>query len=161
MDDPNFARTVVLLIIHDGEDGTTGVIINRRGDTDELIAGSPLMPWVVAAAPPTIHFIGGPVEPEAVLCLRRDDSRDSGVSSVDLIGDSPDPSVPHRMFVGYAGWAPGQLRQEIAAGGWFVVPSLPGDAFDPDPATLWSRVLARQSGEVSRLRDYPEDPSLN
>ena len=161
MDDPNFARTVVLVLIHDGENGTTGVVINRPGEPGDMVAGSPLVPWVVAAAPPTIHFIGGPVEPDAVLCLRRDDSRESGAVSVDLIEDSPDPGVPHRMFLGYSGWAPGQLRREIAAGGWFVVASEPGDAFDPDPATLWSRVLARQEGKVSRLRHHPEDPSLN
>ena len=161
MDDPNFTRTVVLLIIHDGEDGTTGVVINRRGEPGDIIAGSPLVPWVVASAPPTIHFVGGPVQPDGVLCLRRDDSSSSGVVSVDLVDDFPDPSVPHRMFIGYAGWAPEQLRQEIAAGGWFVVPSEPGDVFDPDPATLWKRVLGRQSGEITRLRNYPEDPSLN
>lgn len=161
MDDPNFSRTVVLIILHDNDEGTTGVVINRRGKPDDLLTGSPLMPWIVASAPPTIHFIGGPVQPEGVLCLRRDDSRDSGVEPVDLLEDSPDPTVPHRIFVGYSGWAPDQLRHEISSGGWFVVESLPGDAFDADPATLWNRVLARQPGDLARLGDYPDDPSLN
>ena len=161
MDDPNFTRTVVLILIHDGEDGTTGVVLNRRGAPDGIVSGSPLVPWVVSSAPPGIHFVGGPVEPDAVLCLRRDAASLSGVVSVDLISDTPDPAVLHRIFTGYSGWAPGQLRQEIAAGGWFVLPSVAGDAFDPDPETLWQRVLARQGGEWARVGAHPVDPSLN
>jgi putative transcriptional regulator len=87
-----------------------------------------------------------------------------GVGLVDL--DAP-PEVlaaelgSLRIFAGYAGWGPGQLEAELAAGAWFVVDSEPGDAFSPEPEGLWRSVLRRQRGSLALVATYPEDPALN
>ena len=53
-----------------------------------------------------------------------------------------------RIYVGYAGWAGGQLEDEIDEGAWYVVPAEPADVFDTDPEHLWRRVLRRQPGAI-------------
>lgn len=102
------------------------------------------------------------MEPFGFLCLKADSSTSSGVHSLDIVSDVPNGDSSHRVFRGYAGWAPGQLADEINEGGWFVIPSLPGDAFDNDPSTLWVRVLRRQRiGDMRRVASFPDDPTMN
>ena len=66
-----------------------------------------------------------------------------------------------RIFAGYAGWGGGQLDDEVATGGWFVVDALPTDPFTPVPVLLWRTVLRRQPGRLSFYATYPADPSHN
>src|SRR5258706_15912297 len=123
--DPNFERTVVLLVAHE-EGGALGVVINRatEGSVGEILGS-----WGAVASEPAVVFEGGPVQPEAAICLARarpgvDDlagfNRVSGVvGTVDL---SADPETLRagvlgvRVFAGYAGWSSGQLETEIETG---------------------------------------------
>jgi putative transcriptional regulator len=66
-----------------------------------------------------------------------------------------------RVFAGYAGWAPGQLENEIDVGAWFTVDADPSDVFTDDPDGLWHQVLRRQPDELALFSTYPADPSLN
>ena len=66
-----------------------------------------------------------------------------------------------RVFVGYAGWSPGQLEQELAAGGWLALDLEADDPFCADPSQLWQKVLRRQGGRVAMFATAPEDPSTN
>ena len=65
------------------------------------------------------------------------------------------------MFVGYAGWAPGQLEAELDQEAWFVVALEPTDPFSTDPEHLWRDVLRRQRGRVAMFAHYPVDPEVN
>ena len=65
------------------------------------------------------------------------------------------------MYAGYAGWAPGQLEAELVDDGWIVVDAELTDVHTDDPDELWWEVLARQSGPVGRLGNYPRDPRDN
>ena len=65
------------------------------------------------------------------------------------------------MFVGYAGWAAGQLDDELAQHAWFVVDAHASDPFATDPPALWSAVLRRQRGRIAMFASCPEDPSVN
>lgn len=161
LDDPNFERTVVLIIAHDESEGTMGVVINRLDPDPMPDADSPLQRWIHSAAAPYSIYMGGPVDPSHFICLQEDITSTSGVTSIDIISDAPHHNFRHRVFRGYAGWAAGQLRHEISLGGWFVVTSAPGDVFDNDSDTLWSRVLERQHGDLRKLAMFPEDPTLN
>ncbi len=162
IEDPNFGRSVVLLLAHGTGEGAMGIILNRPTDGVVGDPTSPLHPWVSAAAAPAVIFEGGPVETTGFICLAQDTTTVAGVSSVDIIDDDPALcTVAHRVFRGYAGWAPGQLEAEILVGGWFVVPAETGDAFTNDPGGLWRTVLTRQGGELASIAGFPSDPNLN
>lgn len=173
--DPNFKRTVVLVLQHDSE-GAVGVVLNRPSVAP---VGMVAPRWESLCAEPALVHIGGPVQPEAAICLGRlgdgtgpDPGRDRpGVShlfgtigSVDL-GREPDPENPAvtavRIFAGYSGWGSGQLEAELAEGGWFVVRRDDSDPFSPRPEGLWRRVLARQRSSLVMLANFPERPELN
>jgi putative transcriptional regulator len=168
--DPNFERTVVLLVAHE-EGGALGVVLNRA---TEVPVAEVLGPWGTLAGEPSVVFEGGPVQPEAAICLARTRpgvdalngfNRVSGaVGTVDLSGD-PDTLregvLGVRVFAGYAGWRPGQLENEISGGSWFVFDALPGDAFTSRPDDLWSMVLRRQGGLLAAVAYFPSDPASN
>jgi len=166
--DPNFAGTVVLLLEHSG-DGAMGVVLNRPSD---IQVAQHLPGWTEVVVEPSVVFLGGPVSPNAALCLARVDADlEEGwsplvgqVGTVDLNLD-PAHAVAGveavRIFAGYAGWAPRQLEAEIAEGGWFVVDADPADALSSLPEDLWRDVLRRQTGTVALFAEYPPDPSVN
>jgi putative transcriptional regulator len=174
--DPNFERTVVLML-DDGDEGALGVVLNRPSELD---VAEPLPEWARAAASPPVVFIGGPVAPSAAVCLARlgpagategwqplvglDGPRSRPVGTLDLDSD-PYETIPRldeiRVFAGYAGWGPGQLDREIAEGGWFVVDADAADPLSPAPEDLWVTVLRRQRGTLALFAAYPPDPSLN
>jgi len=168
--DPNFERTVVLLVAHE-EGGALGVVLNRA---TEVPVSEVLGAWGALARDPAVIFEGGPVQPESAICLARARSgtgtlrgfnRVSGViGTVDLSGDPEtlrDAIDGVRVFAGYAGWSPGQLESEISTGSWFVFDALPGDAFVPRPDDLWPMVLRRQGGIMAAVALFPADPSFN
>lgn len=171
MPDPNFHRTVVLMLAHQ-DDGALGVVLNRPSDLD---VDSPLPRWERLVADPPVVFVGGPVAPGAAICLARvpdpPDATDGGwvplvgeLGTLDLEGDPDDLAVSVdaiRVFAGYAGWGPGQLEGEIENDAWFVVPAEANDALSGDPEQLWKRVLRRQGGRLALLAAYPNEPSLN
>jgi len=173
--DPNFARTVVLVLDHD-HSGTLGVVLNRPTD---LPVGDVLPDWRADVSPPGTLFGGGPVATDSALAVgvlagRADDDAASGligwrsmfgrVGLVDL--DTPVEVVGGalqglRIFAGYAGWQPGQLEGEIEADAWLIVDGLDADLTTMTPVGLWADVLRRQPGDARYLSTYPADPSHN
>jgi len=167
--DPNFDRTVVLVIEH-GADGALGLVLNRPSDTE---IGEPLPQWGRQAAEPTVVFVGGPVSRTSAIGLGRspEAGRAAGwqplfgpLGTLDLGLDPDQVGVPieHiRVFAGYAGWGPGQLEAEIDASGWFVVAAEAEDVLSADPRMLWRRVLRRQPRALAALANFPVDLSNN
>jgi putative transcriptional regulator len=165
--DPNFARTVIYLLEHDGG-GTVGVVLNRPSHTP---VGQVLPDWHDAVSGPAVVFGGGPVQPDGALCLGQLEPGSTGirevvdgVSTVDLDGDVAviAPNARRlRVFAGHAGWASEQLEDELAEGAWWVVPGTPADLFSDDPRAMWRRVLARQPMPLRLLSTYPVDVLLN
>ena len=175
--DPNFARTVVLVLDH-GQDGAFGIILNRP--TDRVVADA-IAPWADVASAPAVVFVGGPVGVDQVMGIGLgvdqpatrgwaplfDDPGDepghAGLASVDLQAGPGATSLQHvRVFVGCAGWGADQLEGEIEEGSWFVVAAdVPGDVFGSCPDRLWSDVLRRQPGRTAWFANCPEDRSTN
>ncbi|MGH9209374.1 MAG: YqgE/AlgH family protein [Acidimicrobiales bacterium] len=168
--DPNFERSVVLLIEHTDE-GALGVVLNRPTD---LEVGTVLDEWAGLAADPPVLYVGGPVEQNGVIALgrrARHDGPDFGWSQV--IGDlgtvdlhqEPDTVADVlagiRFFAGYSGWGPGQLEAELAQDAWMVVEAVIDDVFASDPETMWRSVLRRQGGKLAMLANFPAHPSMN
>jgi putative transcriptional regulator len=165
--DPNFWRTVVLVVEHTDE-GALGLVLNRPSET------------TVAEAVPQLHelidpedqlYIGGPVQPSAVIVLAEfDDPEDAALvafENIGVLGTGPgaeDTSAAvqrGRAFVGHSGWGPGQLDGELERGDWILEPANRGDAFTITPRELWSEVLTRKGGSYALVARMPPDPSVN
>ena len=147
--DPNFHRTVVLLVHHD-EEGTVGMVLNRptevraadlcetlgvawEGNRDQCVHwGGPVQPhtgWVVsgadalASAPEVTHL--------------NSELRFAGsLDALRTAAGQPGPAL--RLFLGYAGWGPGQLEDELAQGAWVVAPMHDAAVLDIPEAELWN-----------------------
>lgn len=175
--DPNFDRSVVLMVDHSSE-GALGVVLNRP---TELEVESVLGRWSGLAARPPVLYLGGPVEQDGVLALARRRGRAGGGRALDerlagwsaVVGDvgtidlqlDPAALAPDlagvRFFAGYSGWGPGQLEAELDEGAWLVVDARADDVFADHPDAMWRSVLRRQQGKVSMLANFPAHPSMN
>ena len=172
--DPNFDRTVVLVLDHDAE-GTLGVVVNRP---TAVPVREVLADWSDLAEPLPVVFQGGPVALDSVLGLAelrsvlRVEDRDpvgwrrvqGDLGLVDL--DTPPQELAglvsaFRIYAGYAGWSAGQLERELGQGAWYVVDAAPADAFTLSPEAAWRSVLRRQRGGLALLSTFPDDPELN
>jgi putative transcriptional regulator len=159
--DPNFSETVILLADHNSE-GTMGLIINRQ--TEIPVARA--FPQLKRVSPLGRIYAGGPVDTTKVLGLLRAKSPGKDVRQIaseiylvatrepleGLISSGTDPDH-FRVYIGYAGWAPGQLEREAVAGAWHVVPGDPALVFDPDPSSVWRREIQRTEGLMARAVD--------
>ena len=166
--DPNFERTVVLLLAH-GADGAFGLVLNRPTGTTVVEA---LDEWAPHTTSPAVVFFGGPVDTDAVIGLARPGpatgdrcaSLAGEFGTVDL-NEPPDDAgwglAGLRLFAGSAGWTVGQLEDEIAEGAWWVVDAAPDDVLTSDPDRLWASVVRRQGGHLAWFANCPLDPSSN
>lgn len=164
--DPNFERTVILMLEHT-EEGALGLVLNRPS---ELTVADAMPEWADQCADPEVVFGGGPVQPGAALVLgERPDSRRTEAFSVvfeqigviDLQDQAPHDIGRVRVFSGYAGWSPGQVEAELAEDAWWVLDAAPEDVFAEDPDELWRTVLRRQGGRLAWFANYPDDPANN
>jgi putative transcriptional regulator len=180
--DPNFRRTVILIVEDDPAEGTLGVVLNRPSDVplDQVLEA-----WTELVTGPPVVFRGGPVSPNSALALAlaRGEDEPLGWRSLggagEVGGGSPlmarvglvdleappellaDGITSFRVFAGYAGWGAGQLQAEIDEGAWYVLAGEPADAFIAEPERLWPAVLRRQGGDLALIATYPDDPVLN
>ena len=164
--DPNFARSVVLMTEH-SEEGAMGIVLNRPGD----VTARELMPVLEEIADDDPLFIGGPVQPEAVVLLAEFADlkaaawlvvADVGLASADTdVAELGDAVRRGHFYAGYSGWGPGQLEMEIEIDSWIVEPPLPSELFPDDPESLWSDVLERKGGSYALVSRMPDDPSMN
>jgi putative transcriptional regulator len=163
--DPNFQRTVVLLGRHESG-GALGWVINGRAlrSVREILTDANLVPDGVSL-PKTPSFeaiarIGGPVQTNSGwLAFRRDVARpiageidigpdlavtgDAGVLGEVIRGGDP---AFFRLFLGYAGWGPGQLEAEVKEGAWLPAPVDAGLLFDIEAEDLWDAAYKRTVG---------------
>ena len=155
-----FQRTVILVVEH-SDQGAFGLVLNRPSETT-VGEASPELAEVIGDD--QLLHVGGPVEPNAVTAVG--DHHDPTAATKLIAGsvgmvDLDDPPELHRLrvFVGYAGWAAGQLDGELEEEAWIVEDAHPDDPFrDGD---LWAEVLARKGGEFALLARMPADPSVN
>jgi putative transcriptional regulator len=164
--DPNFWRSVVLVGEH-SEEGALGVVLNRTSETPVDEAVPELA--VLADGMGDVH-VGGPVQPSAVVVLAEfaepPDASELVVESVGFLPaevdpDSLGPLRRARVYVGYAGWGPGQLDDELDDGSWIVEPARAEDVFTDEPDALWSAVLRRKGGPFRLVAAMPPDPNRN
>jgi putative transcriptional regulator len=158
--DPNFRRTVVLVVGQDGA-GTLGLVLNRpfgKAPAAELLRRLGL-PDEGAAGDIALGY-GGPVQREVGMVVHGPDYALPGTRPVTPeLSVTGDPRVlrdmatgkgPRRALavLGYAGWGPGQLEAELAQGAWFTIPADPGLVFAPDPAGEWAEAVRRRGVDL-------------
>jgi putative transcriptional regulator len=164
--DPNFRHTVVLIGEHNPE-GALGVILNRP----LTLAVQDAVPSLGKLVTPGAWlYEGGPVRPTgAVLLAELKRPELAGVpvfgSIGFLTGEVSDEMAPEivraRVYVGYAGWGPGQLEAEMAENAWIVETAQENDVFTDAPESLWSQILERKGGGYRQMSRIPFDPSMN
>jgi putative transcriptional regulator len=167
--DPNFAKSVVLMLQHE-EQGALGVAINRPGDktVDEV--------WKLIGNEPCgrseLVYVGGPV-PGPLIAIH--DQRQQAEKEVlpelylSMQKDAIDALVRNeeakfRLFSGNAGWGSGQLENEMRAGGWLIWPAFAQDVF-ADYEEIWKLLCARISRQIIAAdippERLPENPEFN
>ena len=169
LQDPNFFKTVVLMVQHN-EQGALGLVLNRpiEATIEEVWSQVSEMPCNAEGA---LHQ-GGPC-PGPLMVVHTDGTA-SDTQILDGIYFSTDKEGiellvsqgegPLKFFVNYSGWGPGQLETEIERGGWLVTPAAREQVFRADE-TLWDATL-RLAGRRARLAGVdpkliPDDPSVN
>jgi putative transcriptional regulator len=168
--DPNFFRAVVLLVQHD-EQGSLGLVLNRPLDVAIRSA------WKQLSTTPCeidghLHQ-GGPCE--GCLMALHTDVEASDLEVLEGVQfsttkDAIEHLVSHgggrnvRLFVGYAGWSPGQLECELAEGSWLTIPATLDRVFNPQVHAweLLLRTIGREALlQVMDPKIVPDDPSVN
>lgn len=166
LEDPSFARSVILMTEH-SDSGAMGIVLNQPAET----AASELLPDLSEIAKDDPLFIGGPVQPQAVVLLAEFADPDAaawivvadvGLAAADTEFEQLGEAVRRgRFYAGYSGWAPGQLEAELELESWIIEAPMPSELFPDDPDALWQDVLKRMGGEYALISTMPEDPSVN
>jgi putative AlgH/UPF0301 family transcriptional regulator len=167
--DPRFAQTVILLVQRERQ-GAVGLIVNRR--TPVPISRA-LADWKAAKDKADPVYMGGPVGLNGILALLRLPAKPPDAepvfSDIYLCNTRKlletrlaegTGSNRFRIYLGYCGWDPGQLEREVDLGVWYIFGGDPGLVFDSNPASLWSRLIARTEQQVAVIEPlrFTADP---
>lgn len=167
--DPNFERTVILICSHD-ENGSLGYVLNQESKVvlkdliDDISAFNEKL------------FIGGPVQQDTLHFVHR--SKDIDLEGqlvkqgiywggsydrlLEMIKMGQVDKNDFKFFIGYSGWAAGQLRNELESKSWFVYKDTnPELIFETPAVELWKKVLESLGGKFKMMSKYPIDPRMN
>lgn len=168
MQDPYFKRSVIFLTEHN-ENGSFGLILNKPIPMylNEAIENAPVFDSRLA--------LGGPVQKETLHYLHQLGDRIPNskkvmegvywggdfetIKELMLSGDIKPNEI--RLFVGYAGWSEGQLKNEMESKSWIVARASKEILFTQKPEKLWSDVLQGMGDPFAYMVNLPEDPRLN
>jgi putative transcriptional regulator len=163
--DPNFHRSVILLVEHD-ENGSLGYVLNQPTGLvcQDLFEDFNCRETV---------FLGGPVGRDYFHMLHTYDKLEEAVEIMPglyrggdfeavkfLYNEGLTDKMQFRFFAGYSGWGTGQLEEEILQKSWIVVDGDPAFVFSSDP-NLWKQVLRERGKEFAWLSNAPDDVNLN
>lgn len=153
LQDPNFRRSVILLTSH-ADDGAMGFVVNRPipATVAEVLEGLDL-PWMGPTDAPV--WSGGPVGQQSGFVLYGESDADdeaaeevvpglwlsASLDTLRTLGLRPPPRF--RLLLGYAGWSPGQLENEVLEGAWMALPPDPGLLFEVPAEHMWEEAFRR------------------
>lgn len=164
MPDPRFEEQVIYICAH-SEDGAMGVAINRPNSIfslEEILKSSDL-PIPDITLPP-VH-IGGPVEMESAFILYTSEySTEYQLEISDTVSLSREMKVlediannkgpeKYLFLLGYAGWGPGQLENELLADGWLTVPGNDAIIFETADEEKWKAAALQYGIDISVFGD--------
>ena len=171
--DPNFFKTVILVIEHAPE-GTMGLVINRPSSLSvrNALAGHLDLPEA-----DQMVFVGGPVEPADLFLLHTDASAavnfdgpeaivpglfvTNTADQFDAVLTAASPKVNSKVFSGYAGWGPNQLENELSRGDWLIASSTVQDVFETSAYQLWDQLTSTLKKSHRIFSVEAPNPELN
>lgn len=168
--DPNFQRAVVLLCEHHEEDGTVGYVLNQPA----TIQLKDVMEDLPDADFPL--FFGGPVAQESLHFIHKCyDKLNSGIGlgngiywggnfeSLQILirnGEINDDEI--KFFMGYSGWSPGQLDEELKENAWVISNQYnPDITFGGDSENLWKEAIVSLGPKYAHVAKFPQNPMWN
>jgi putative transcriptional regulator len=167
LSDPNFARAVIFLCEY-GEEGSIGFILNRP---TQLTLGD-LLPEFYT--PDLSVNQGGPVQLDTLHMIHRMPDTFGGNEIVkgvywggsydalqDIVSQNEYADSDIKLFIGYAGWSPGQLEKEIEDGSWLIADVSSKILFQTDPKVVWQTAINSLGKEYSPLANMPLNPQFN
>lgn len=169
LQDENFVRSVILLC-ENNENGSFGLVLNKLSilKLAELVDGVDFLDMIV--------YVGGPVEQNTLHFIYFGEKllEDSislgnrlwwGGDFGELIENLREGTIKTehvKFFIGYSGWALGQLDNELEENTWIVCePSDYSAIFDESPDEMWRMILKTMGGQFQQMANYPIDPRLN
>lgn len=166
--DPNFKRTVTLICDNDESNGTFGFVLNRPMDMKLHEAVHGIKGFNAAL------YYGGPVEIDTLHYIHRLKDLDSAIEIIEgvywggnfealkiIINSGSVKPEDFRFFLGYSGWEPGQLENEMKDQSWILHNVTAKHLFGTNATELWKTVLQEKGGEYAQMINFPEDPSYN
>jgi putative transcriptional regulator len=161
--DPNFHRSVLLLTDHAHDKGAHGYILNRPTGqtTGDLLSAAEFK--ALAGVP---VYLGGPVSPEQLTFASFTWKGPSAfVWNTHLTREDAAERLSRgetvRAFVGYSGWAEGQLENEIKHRSWITCKPAAAILRGDNARTLWNDLLKSMGPWFHLLSKIPDDPGLN
>lgn len=167
--DPNFERTVILLCEHN-EEGSVGFVLNKPSILRFDEAVEEVQNFHVPL------FIGGPVQQDTLHFIHRSGHIIEGSIKIadhifwggnyeqliTIINSGEIKKNDFKFFLGYSGWAPGQLDEELKQKSWIVYENVTEDkVFNVKSKFLWKEILHDMGGKFKVFANYPVDPRMN
>ncbi len=165
MPDPRFARRVIYICRHEREEGAIGFIVNQPlADLTMAELYTSMNIEIPDFELPHI-FMGGPVEMNGIFFLHSSDYFAAHQLEVnDYVRLSRSSTILHdiaenkgpkgyRCLIGYAGWASGQLEEEMRHEGWLMLPASYNDLFKTSPEKMWKQITARYGIDISSFSE--------
>lgn len=162
--DPNFRRSVILLVEHD-ENGSVGFVLNQPGNfkLNDILQQ------------PFEHFdadvyVGGPVEQDTLFFLHTvgdvmEESHEifpglywgGNFETLKILIEQKEVQPDQiRFFIGYSGWDQGQLDKELKENSWLVSPGDSTTALSIDFKNLWQNTLKAMGKRYSHIANFTE-----
>ena len=169
MFDENFRRTVVFVCEHTEDNGTVGLILNKPINLrlNDVVEDFPPFKAKI--------FLGGPVGTDTLQFLHSlGDKIENSIKLTDSLywggnfeqlkqmihnGEITDNEV--RFFLGYSGWSPKQLEDELKDNSWIVTQATSKHIFNTPFDDLWRTTMKEMGGVYNTMAGYPENPALN
>jgi putative transcriptional regulator len=161
--DPAFKESVIVLVRYD-ESGALGLMLNRRTD---IPISRALRELKGSAGHSDPIFVGGPVELDTVFAIDRAPRQPKDATGIFgniylITGRAALEKALHgasnpntlRIYLGYCGWGPHQLENEVQVGAWYIFNRSEDLTFDPDPAALWPKLAGEAEGLKARRASF-------
>jgi len=168
LDDPYFKRTVILICEHN-EEGSFGFVLNNYVDFDlkDVIDRMPNFDARVSIGGPVknsnlyyIHTLGKEIADSIEVFEGVFMGGDFEVLKRKLLNNEIS-SDQVRFFVGYSGWSPNQLVDELRTKSWFVTTATANTIMRTDISDLWGSILKSMGKKYEMIANLPDDPSQN